>query len=154
MNRDELKKRLRMKVKQQQVGRCTSTVRSQEMSKMYNNIIDEVKESITKQPAPTAVNKSKAKNNNKKLKAMEKKYGKISEDKYNETVIRYKTTDYKNESDKNHDKNIIALYLNQNKGSNSNANNNALENLSKLGNIADKMILDGDDESISSELSE
>lgn len=157
MNRDELKKRLRMRVKQQQMYRCTQNVRSQEVDRMRGDIMDDVKENLVKLATEEA---TKTKNNkpkklNKKLKALEKKYGKISDELYQQTAIRYKTHNYQDESEKNHDKNLIALYLKQNKDKINNNNNNDKQSeiCNKLGTIADKMILDEEDESVSSDLS-
>lgn len=158
MNRDELKKRLRMRVKQQQMYRRTQTARSQEVENMRNDIIEDVKENLVKMAAEeaTKTKNNKSKNFNKKLKALEKKYGKISDELYQQTAIRYKTYNYQDESEKNHDRNLIALYLKQNKGKLNNNNSESdkqSEIYNKLSTIADKMILDDNDESVSSDLS-
>jgi len=157
MNREELKKRLRMKVRQQQVHRINNVAKSQEIDRMRNDIMEEVKETMVKAANDKTIvkNKNKSKSQNKKLKLLEKKYGKITEELYHQTVLRYKTFKYEIEDEKNRDKNIISLYLKQNKDKTENDNNNnkPYEISTKLTTIADKIILDDDDESISSELS-
>jgi hypothetical protein len=157
MNREELKKRLRMKVRQQQIARVNNTTKSQEMDRMRNDIMEEVKETMVKTAKDSTddarlSNKNKSKAQNKKLKILEKKYGKISDELYHQTILHYKTVKYENDGDKNHDKNIISLYLKQNKDKVEN-DNKPYEISTKLTTIADKIILDDDDESISSELS-
>ena len=157
MNREELKKRLRMKVRQQQVHRINNVAKSQEIDRMRNDIMEEVKETMVKAANDKTIvkNKNKSKSQNKKLKLLEKKHGKITEEQYHQTVLRYKTFKYEIEDEKNRDKNIISLYLKQNKDKTENDNNNnkPYEISTKLTTIADKIILDDDDESISSELS-
>jgi len=105
--------------------------------------------------------KKKKKRQNKKLRDLQKKYGDISESKYQEAIIRYKLNSYERIEERFRDKNIIQLYLKQNpdvaavveKNLSEADKNKEKETLEK---IADKLLLDDDvdTESISSDLSE
>ena len=102
--------KLRAKMNKMRESRGNKTSKTQSYEKTRQEVHDrkqkeqEAKELKIKQEA------QRRKNHRKKIKELGKKLGEISQEHYNECMLRINQNSYKDNSEKNRDKNIVELY--------------------------------------------
>ena len=105
--------KLRAKLNNARMGRSTKEVKTTAYEKQREEVHQrEEKEAVAKEEAKEAAKRRK-RAHQQKIKELEKKLGTISSDMYMGCLARQKENVYRDEGDRNRDRNIIELYSKQ-----------------------------------------
>ena len=105
--------KLRAKINNARMGRTTKEVRTAVYEKQREEVHQrEEKDKEAKEEAKEAAKRRK-RAHQQKLKYLEKKLGQISSDMYMECLVRQKENTYRDDGERNRDRNIIELYAKQ-----------------------------------------
>lgn len=109
------REKLRCKMREMRGQRASASAKEHSYQLMKEKVYEERKKEEEAKEQEKTRKKNHAKNHRRKLKELEKSVGEVTQEVYNQSMIRLKEDKYEDDGAKNRDKNLTELYCLQQK---------------------------------------